>query len=86
MAPSYTPKTVKEVDAQAFIKAYAAHLKQQGKVKVPAWADHVKTGTHKELAPYDADWYFVRIAAIARRVYLRQVSALSFSFPTPLIT
>lgn len=73
---AYSPKTVKEVDAHAFIKAYAGYLKQQGKVKVPAWADHVKTATHRELAPYDADWYFVRVAAIARRLYLRQASDL----------
>ena len=32
----------------------------------------MKTGVHKELAPYDPDWYFVRAAAIARKIYLRQ--------------
>ncbi len=26
----------------------------------PKWVDLVKTGTFKELAPYDPDWYFVR--------------------------
>ncbi len=31
----------------------------------------VKTGTHKELAPYDPDWYYTRAAAIARKVYLQ---------------
>jgi small subunit ribosomal protein S19e len=34
--------------------------------------DYAKTGPMKELAPLDPDWYFVRTAAIARRVYLRQ--------------
>lgn len=29
-------------------------------VEVPTWSDLVKTGTYKELAPYDPDWYFVR--------------------------
>ncbi len=26
---------------------------------------------HRELEPYNPDWYFVRMAAIARKVYLR---------------
>ena len=38
---------------------------------VPKWADIVKTGIHKELAPYDADWYYIRCAAVARHLYLR---------------
>ena len=33
--------------------------------------DYAKTGSFKELAPLDADWYYVRTAAVARRVYLR---------------
>ena len=52
--------SVRDVDAQKFIKAYAAHLKRAGKLAVPTWVDLVKTGTHKELAPYDPDWFFVR--------------------------
>lgn len=42
-----------------------------GKLEVPIWVDVVKTGTHKELAPYDADWYYIRAAAVARHIYLR---------------
>ena len=34
--------------------------------------DFAKTACFKELAPLDSDWYYVRTAAIARRVYLRQ--------------
>ncbi|KAJ1454934.1 hypothetical protein M885DRAFT_617511, partial [Pelagophyceae sp. CCMP2097] len=29
------------------------------------------TGVHKELAPTSEDWYFVRAASIARKVYLK---------------
>eukprot|EP00966_Prymnesium_polylepis_P019692 454071-Prymnesium_polylepis.1 len=63
--------TVKDVASHDFVIAYAAHLKRIGKIEVPKWADLVKTATHKELAPYDPDWYYIRAAAIARRVYLR---------------
>ncbi|KAJ9050259.1 Protein component of the small (40S) ribosomal subunit [Entomophthora muscae] len=64
--------TLKDVSHSAFIPAYAAHLKRSGKIEVPKWVDLVKTGTHKQLAPYDADWFFVRCAAVARHIYLRR--------------
>eukprot|EP01089_Gocevia_fonbrunei_P022313 TRINITY_DN898_c0_g2_i1.p1 TRINITY_DN898_c0_g2~~TRINITY_DN898_c0_g2_i1.p1 ORF type:complete len:152 (+),score=40.43 TRINITY_DN898_c0_g2_i1:106-561(+) len=68
---SWTGSTVKDVPAQAFITAYALHLKRSGQITVPKWADIVKTGCNKELAPYDPDWFYVRTAAIARKLYLR---------------
>src|SRR4051812_37592172 len=52
--------TVKDVASNDFIAAYAKFLKRSGKIDVPKWADIVKTAPHKELAPYDPDWYFVR--------------------------
>ena len=52
--------TVKDVAAQDFVIAYAAHLKRIGKIEVPKWADLVKTAAFKELAPYDQDWYYIR--------------------------
>ena len=64
--------TVRSVPAPAFIAAYAEVLKNNDKFVVPKWVDTVKTGVHKELAPYDPDWYFIRAAAIARKIYLRQ--------------
>eukprot|EP00310_Coccolithus_braarudii_P002816 CAMPEP_0183381556 /NCGR_PEP_ID=MMETSP0164_2-20130417/126488_1 /TAXON_ID=221442 /ORGANISM="Coccolithus pelagicus ssp braarudi, Strain PLY182g" /LENGTH=150 /DNA_ID=CAMNT_0025559167 /DNA_START=58 /DNA_END=510 /DNA_ORIENTATION=- len=63
---------VKDVASHDFVVAYASHLKRIGKIEVPKWADLVKTATFKELAPYDPDWYYIRAAAIARRVYLRK--------------
>merc|ERR1712113_930006 len=64
--------TLKDVSAADFIDAYAAHLKRSGKVELPTWHNVVKTGHFKELAPYDEDWYYVRAASIARKVYLRK--------------
>lgn len=29
-------------------------------MELPHWTDIVKTGTFKELAPYDNDWYYIR--------------------------
>jgi hypothetical protein len=46
--------------AEAFITAYSSHLKRSGKLEIPTWVDLVKTGSQKELAPYDPDWFYVR--------------------------
>ncbi|XP_047318323.1 40S ribosomal protein S19-3-like [Impatiens glandulifera] len=67
-----TAKSVKDVSPHEFVKAYSAHLKRSGKIELPHWVDIVKTGTFKELAPYDPDWYYIRAASIARKIYLRQ--------------
>ncbi|CAE7894586.1 RPS19B [Symbiodinium sp. KB8] len=65
--------TLKDVAPADFINAFAKQLKEENKIKLPAWVDLVKTGTHKELAPYDADnWYYVRAASVARKIYLRK--------------
>ncbi|KAJ4351831.1 Protein component of the small (40S) ribosomal subunit [Didymosphaeria variabile] len=65
--------SVKDVDAQKFINAYAAFLKRQGKLPMSTgWVDTVKTGHSKELPPQDIDWYYVRAAAVARHVYMRK--------------
>jgi len=63
--------TLRDTSANDFISAYSRFLKKSGRVDVPKWADIVKTGTHKQLAPLDPDWFFVRMAAVARRIYLR---------------
>lgn len=58
----YEPRgiTVRDVAAADFIKAYAEHLKNTGRVELPAWCDLVKTAPHKEMCPYDQDWYYIR--------------------------
>uniref|UniRef100_A0A7S1Z1P9 Small ribosomal subunit protein eS19 n=1 Tax=Trieres chinensis TaxID=1514140 RepID=A0A7S1Z1P9_TRICV len=62
---------VRDVAAKDFIAAYAEHLKNSDKFELPVWAEQVKTGVFKELAPYGDDWYYIRAASIARKVYLR---------------
>ena len=36
------------------------YCRRSGKITLPAYVDYVKTGKHKELAPYDKDWYYIR--------------------------
>lgn len=63
--------TVLDVDAAKFINTYAEHLKRSGKLAVPSWVDIVKTGKAKELAPYNPDWFYIRTASLARRLFIR---------------
>ena len=63
--------TVKDVPAQDFVTALAGHFKKTQKLTVPAYHDLIKTATYKELCPQDPDWYYVRAASVARKIYLR---------------
>lgn len=63
---------MRDVSAEAFIAGYAKHLKDQGRMTIPTWVDIVKTSSANELAPYDEDWYYIRAASIARKVYLNK--------------
>ncbi|XP_016512431.2 small ribosomal subunit protein eS19x-like [Nicotiana tabacum] len=40
-------------------------------MELSEWTDLVKTGKLKELAPYDPDWYYIRAASMAWKIYLR---------------
>ncbi|CAJ0571934.1 unnamed protein product, partial [Mesorhabditis spiculigera] len=63
--------SAKDVDSAEIVKQIAHFLKKSGKVQLPANADLLKLGQFKELAPIDPDWFYIRCAAIARRLYSR---------------
>ena len=62
---------LKDINQQELVRALAAFLKKSGKLKVPEWVDTVKLAKHKELAPYDENWFYTRAASTARHLYLR---------------
>ena len=62
--------TVYDVPADLLIRKVAEALKARQEIKPPAWAAFAKTGVHKELPPEDPDWWYVRSAAVLRRVYI----------------
>lgn len=64
--------TVKDVPADKFISKLADHFKRTQEVVPPEWSDIVKTAPHKQLCPNDEDWFYVRAASIARKVYIRK--------------
>ena len=57
--------TCKDVPANELIKAFAAHLKREGKFEVPKWVDIVKTSNAHELGPYNADWFYIRAGMLS---------------------
>ena len=63
--------TLKDVPAEPWIKAYADYLKKSQRISLPQWVDLVKTGNGREVVPNDEDWFYVRAAAVVRKVYLR---------------
>ena len=63
--------TLKDVPADKFIAAYAAHLKKTQKIRPLTGHEYLKTGSMKHMQPECPDWYYTRAAALARKIYLR---------------
>jgi len=63
--------TAYDVPAEPLIKRLAEKLKNEYKIKPPEWAKWVKTGAHKERPPENPDWWYIRVASILRKIYLR---------------
>lgn len=63
--------TVQEVDPEAFIREAAARLEADFEaVEAPEWSRYAKSGVHKERPPQQDDWWYIRSAAVLRKVYL----------------
>lgn len=62
--------TVKDVQARTLIEEIAKDLKDNKKIKAPAFSTYVKTGSHRERAPVREDWWYVRMGSILRKTYI----------------
>lgn len=63
--------TLKDVSSSLFISKYAEYLKRSGQIRVPSWTEIVKTGRHRKNAPLNSDWFYFRLASLARKFYIR---------------
>ncbi|WP_292517224.1 30S ribosomal protein S19e [Methanoculleus sp.] len=61
--------TVYDIPAELFIRQVAEELKKNAQIQPPDWANFAKTGVHKEMPPENDDWWYVRAAAVFRRIY-----------------
>jgi small subunit ribosomal protein S19e len=51
------------------IEKVAGILKDKENIVPPEWAGNVKTGVHKELSPSNDEWWYIRCAAVLRKIY-----------------
>ncbi len=59
------------IPSDSLIKRLANELKEKNIITAPKWSAWVKTGHFKEDKPLQEDWYFVRSAAVFRKIYIR---------------
>jgi len=61
---------MKDIPVQMMIIKLSEELKKIEEMKPPAWSTFVKTGVSTERPPSQKDWWFLRSAAILRRVFM----------------
>jgi small subunit ribosomal protein S19e len=59
-----------DVPASALLPKLASELRSRQAVNPPAWAAFVKTGVHKQKAPTQPDWWFLRSASVLRKIHM----------------
>tara|TARA_B100001121_G_scaffold32178_1_gene26801 strand:+ start:815 stop:1285 length:471 start_codon:yes stop_codon:yes gene_type:complete len=60
--------TYHDVPADLLIGELSARLAEMEAISPPEWSSIVKTGTHRERPPTQDNWWFIRSAAILRKV------------------
>jgi len=60
---------MREVEPQKLIEKLSEELKKNDNIKPPDWSKYVKTGVSTERPPLQDDWWFLRSAAVLRKVY-----------------
>jgi small subunit ribosomal protein S19e len=61
---------MKDVSPQKLVEKLSEELKKNDNIKPPEWSLYVKTGVAKERPPLHKDWWFLRAAALLRKIYL----------------
>ncbi len=57
-----------DCDTNKLIENVAVELKNVEGISAPDWSAFVKTGSHVERSPDNPDWWYVRSAAVLRKV------------------
>ncbi len=63
--------TVYDVPPGLLIERLKDQLEKDAKIKPPEWAKFSRTGIHTEKAPVQRDWWYRRVAAVLRKVYIQ---------------
>ena len=59
-----------DVPPSVLLPRLATELRTRQSVSPPPWASFVKTGVHKQRAPTQLDWWYLRSASVLRKIYL----------------
>jgi len=62
--------TLQDVPTESLIMKVATELEKIEQIKPPEWATYAKTGVHKERPPTQDNWWYIRTAAVLRKVYI----------------
>ncbi|MFP4141934.1 MAG: 30S ribosomal protein S19e [Thermoplasmata archaeon] len=62
--------TVYDVPPNKLIEEVSKQMQDMEEIEEPEWVDFVKTGVHKEKGPDQSNWWFDRVSAIFRSVYV----------------
>ncbi len=62
--------TVYDVPPGLLIERLKDRLEMDAKIKPPEWSNFARTGIHTEKAPVQRDWWYRRVAAVLRKVYI----------------
>ncbi len=60
-----------DVPPSALLPKLAIELRTRNAVAPPPWATFAKTGVHKQRAPTQVDWWYLRSASVLRKIYLK---------------
>ena len=60
--------TLYDIPAELLNPALAARLAAEKSVETPDWAEFVKTGVSRERPPSQENWWFLRSAALMRKI------------------
>ncbi len=61
--------TARDADSQKLIEALKEEMKKIKEIQPPEWSLYVKTGMSRERPPEQEDWWYIRSAAVLRKIY-----------------
>lgn len=61
---------MKQASPQKLIARLSEKLQKNDNIKPPEWSKYVKTGVNTQKPPVQENWWFIRSAAVLRRVYV----------------
>lgn len=62
--------TARDADVQQLIENLKEEMKKIKEIEPPEWSRYVKTGVSRERPPEQEDWWYIRTAAVLRKIYV----------------